>query len=53
MIKLLSEAYGSECMAKSTAHKKHSTFSENLNEELLCEKKNSQPRTDQPWKQTL
>ncbi len=44
MIKLLREAYGAECMAEFTIHKWHSTFSKNLIEAPLCEKKDDQPR---------
>ncbi len=39
IIKLLRGAYGSECMPELTIHKGHSTFSRNLNEAPLCEKK--------------
>ncbi len=45
-IKLLREAYGSECecTTESTIHKWHFTFSKNLNKEPLHEKKDGQPR---------
>ncbi len=45
MIKLLREACGLECIAESMIHKWHSTFSKNVCEVLLCEKKGGQPRT--------
>ncbi len=42
-IKLLREACGCVCMAELTTHKWHSTFSTNLNEALLREKKGGEP----------
>ncbi len=44
MIKLR-EAYRSERMVESIIHEWHSTFSKNLKEALLCEKKGGQSRT--------
>ncbi len=44
MIKLLREEYESECITESTIHKWHSTFSKNLNEASLIEKKGGEPQ---------
>ncbi len=43
-IKLLREAYGSECMAASTIYEWYYSFSENRNKAPLHEKKSGQPR---------
>ncbi len=44
IIKLFRKAYGCECMAESTIHKRHSTFSKNLNEAPLTVKKGGRPQ---------